>query len=605
MTVKARQPGPVMMGSGRLSLPRGLAECRPLACRSMEGRRVTPRNTPPVLARSVAAGAAGAGTGGEPPFDGGPRWMRLLPPLVMLGLALSGITGPSYWRDEGATLAAVQRPFAQLVRMMGHVDGVHGVYYMTIWPLVRVAGTGEFVTRLPSALAMTVAAGLVAAIGRRLVSPPAGLAAGLVFAVLPQISLYGQDARSYAMVTAFGTAGSYLLLRAIGSPGRRPGWLAGYAACMAAMAALNIFGILLLAAHAVTVALACLRQEDRRIQLSMAGLRGGQSGEGGNGEQSGQAGNGGHGGKGGQGREGAAAGSLALGWLAAATAAVFLASPVLLLGIEQRGTASWIKAPGLRTVTTLWQLVGPPHMVIAICVLAGCGLAASALTGRVALRACWPAVLPALTVPWLLLPPALLIGISFALPLYVPRYILYCLPAVALLAGAGLAALGQAAGTGLGRAPEAGLAPLGWATGAAALAVIALLGSGVQASERGPAGHNDNIRRGDQIVAANMRPGDAVLYETYDNLWAAYPYGLARLADIAQYQTPAQSGTLAGTVLPAAVVRQRISGTSRLWVVELRHNSQVPLLQGLGLRLVGRWHTAGLWLFLYTHTSAS
>jgi mannosyltransferase len=419
------------------------------------------------------------------------------------------------------------------------------------------------------------------------------------------------------MVTAFGTAGSYLLLRAIGSPGRRRGWLAGYAACMAAMAALNIFGILLLAAHAVTVALACLRQEDRRIQLSMAGLRGGHSGPGGNGEQSeqseqsgpggngGHGGNGGQGGKGGQGGEGAAARPLALGWLAAATAAVFLASPVLLLGIEQRGTASWIKAPGLRTVTTLWQLVGPPHMVIAICVLAGCGLAASALTGRAALRACWPAMLPALAVPWLLLPPALLIGISFALPLYVPRYILYCLPAVALLAGAGLAALGQAAGTGLGRAPEAGLAPLGWATGAAALAVIGLLGFGVQVSERGPAGHNDNIRRGDQIVAANMRPGDAVLYETYDNLWAAYPYGLARLADIAQYQTPAQSGTLAGTVLPAAVVRQRISGTSRLWVVELRHSLQVPLLQGLGLRLVGRWHTAGLWLFLYAHTSAS
>ena len=551
---------------------------------------MTPRNTPPVLARSAGAGAEGAWAGGEPPYDGGPRWMRLVPPLVMLGLALSGITGPSYWRDEGATLAAVQRPFAQLVRMMGHVDGVHGVYYMIIWPLVRAAGTGEFVTRLPSALAMTVAAGLVAAIGRRLVSPPAGLAAGLVFAVLPQISLYGQDARSYAMVTAFGAAGSYLLLRAIGAPGRRRGWLAGYAACMAAMAALNIFGILLLAAHAVTVALTCLRQDDGRIRPSMAGLRGGQGGKGG---------------EGGEAREGGAARSLAPGWLAAAAAAVFLASPVLLLGFEQRGTASWIKAPGPRTVTTLWQLVGPPHMVIAICVLAGCGLAASALTGRAALRACWPAMLPAVAVPWLLLPPGLLIGISFALPLYVPRYVLYCLPAVALLAGAGLAALGQAAGTGLGRAPEAGLAPLGWATGAAALAVIALLGVGVQVSERGPAGHNDNIRRGDQIVAANMRPGDAVLYETYDNLWAAYPYGLARLADIAQYQTPAESGTLAGTVLPAAVVRQRISGTSRLWVVELRHSSQVPLLQGLGLRLVSRWHTAGLWLLLYARKPTS
>ncbi len=432
---------------------------------------MTPPNTPPVLARSADA-APGAGPGGEKRFDGGPLWMRLLPSLVMLGLALWDITGPSYWRDEGATLAAVQRPFVQLVRMMGHVDGVHGVYYMIIWPLVRIAGTGEIVTRLPSALAMTVAAGLVAAIGRRLVSLPAGLAAGLVFAVLPQISLYGQDARSYAMVTAFGTAGSYLLLRAIGTPGRRRGWLTGYAACMAVMGALNIFGILLLAAHAVTVALACLRQDDGRIRASLAGLRGEQE------EQGGKSGAGGAGG---------AARSLALGWLAAAVAAVFVASPILLLGIEQRGTASWIKAPGPGTITSLWRLVGPLGMVTALCLFTACGLVASALTGRAALRASWPAMLPAMTIPWLLIPPALLIGVSFAIPLYVPRYVLYCLPAVALLAGAGLAALGEAVGTGLGRAPQAGLAPLGWLTGAVALLVIALLGSGVQVSERGPA----------------------------------------------------------------------------------------------------------------------
>ncbi len=144
----------------------------------------------------------------------------------------------------------------------------------------------------------------------------------------------------------------------------------------------------------------------------------------------------------------------------------------------------------------------------------------------------------------------------------------------------------------------------GWATGAAALAVIVLLGFGAQVSERGPAGHNDNLRRADQIVAANMRPGDAVIYQTQDNLWAAYPYGLARLTDIAQYQSPAQSGTLAGTTLPAAVVRQRIAGVSRLWVVELRHRAEVPLLQGLGLRLAGTWHTAGFWLFLYRRPAA-
>jgi mannosyltransferase len=400
------------------------------------------------------------------------------------------------------------------------------------------------------------------------------------------------------MVAAFGTVATYLLVRAIGTSGRKRGWLAGYAGCMGVMGALNIFGILLLAAHAVTVALVCLRRDDGSVRPSLARLRGERGGDGGKG------GDGREGGDGRKGGEGKAARSLAAGWVAAAVVAVALASPIILLGIAQRQTASWIKPPGLQTFVKLTQLVGPLPMAAAVVLAVALGLAASAASGRAALLAAWPRRLPAVAVPWLVVPPALLIGVSFALPLYVPRYILYCLPAVALLAGAGLAALGQAVGTGLGRAPEAGLAALGWATGAAALAVIAVLGFGVQVSERGPAGHNDNIRRGDQIVAANMRRGDAVLYETFDNLWAAYPYGLARLADIAQYQTPAQSATLAGTVLPPAVVRQRIASTSRLWVVELRHRSQVPLLQGLDLRLIGTWHTAGLWLFLYAHRSA-
>ncbi len=155
------------------------------------------------------------------------------------------------------------------------MDAVHGAYYVFMWPLVHAFGTSPVVTRLPSVVAMAVAAAAVAAIGRRLVSPGAGLAAGLIFAILPLISRYAQDVRSYAMVAAFGTTASYLLVRAIGTAGRRRGWLAGYAVCMGLMGILNIFGVLLLAAHAVTVGLACLRKDDRR--RSLAALRGGRA----------------------------------------------------------------------------------------------------------------------------------------------------------------------------------------------------------------------------------------------------------------------------------------------------------------------------------------
>jgi hypothetical protein len=109
-------------------------------------------------AGAAPAGAAPAGTGraagqaaGSGRFDPGPAWMRVVPPVAMLGMALWRITGSSYWRDEAATLTAVRRPFGELLRMMGHVDAVHGVYYMFIWVAVRLGGPGELVTRLPSA----------------------------------------------------------------------------------------------------------------------------------------------------------------------------------------------------------------------------------------------------------------------------------------------------------------------------------------------------------------------------------------------------------------------------------------------------------------------
>jgi mannosyltransferase len=388
------------------------------------------------------------------------------------------------------------------------------------------------------------------------VSPRAGLAAGLVFAVLPPVSLYGQDARPYAITVALAAIASYLLVRAMeaGVGGKRYKWFAGYAACVAALGIVDIFGLLLIVAHAVTVGLRCLRLNE--TGASGAGAAGPGAGE---------------------------TRSLAVAWLAAAVAGTALASPLLAFAFVQRGTLSWLTAPSLGAVRGLHELIGPAYMADAVVLAVACGIVVSALLGRGRLRASWPGSLPALCLPWLIVPPVILLVGSLITPLYTFRYVLLCIPAIALLAGAGLASLG-------------------WVAGVAALVVIALLGLPQQRQVRGPDGHGDNVRQADRIVAEHMRPTDAVLEFKAENFAQAYPYGIRKLAPVALAKSPITSATLIGTFLPDPVVRERLTHVQRVWVVEYGHPTPLVILNGLHFQLVHAWQTSDIWLFLYTQS---
>ncbi|HEX9527176.1 MAG TPA: glycosyltransferase family 39 protein, partial [Streptosporangiaceae bacterium] len=231
----------------------------------------------------------------------GPAWLPLIPAAVTLLAGLQEIQRPSFTQDEAATLAAVHRSFPQLVRMLSAVDVVHGAYYALIWLVVRVGGSGEFAVRLPSAVALAVAAALVTALGGRLVSAWAGLAAGLVFAALPSVSFLAETAREGALVAALATAASYCLVRALQAEATRRRWMIGYGVSLAALGLANLFGLLLVLAHAVT--LACLRGRYRVDR------------------------------------------GLVVGWLVAAVAAVIVVSPVAVTGYGQLHQIHWLKPP--------------------------------------------------------------------------------------------------------------------------------------------------------------------------------------------------------------------------------------------------------------------
>ena len=505
------------------------------------------------VAPGSSSGGAAGGAGGAGGFlrawrgrrRAGLAATRLVPAAVTLAVMLWRIDVPSYWRDEAATLAAVRRPFGALVRMLGNIDAVHGAYYAIIWAVVRLGGgTGELVTRLPSALAMAAAAGGIAAIGGRLASPRAGLLAGLVFAALPQVSWYGQDARPFALVTALAVAASYLLLRVLDAGRTRRRWLVAYGLALSCLGVVNILGLLIIGAHGLTIACAARRPAGRR-----------------------------------------AARSLVVGWLIAVTAAVAVASPVIAAAWQQRGAEGWLKPLGLAALDDLRRLVGPAALASVILLIIVCAAAHSAAGGRARIRSDWPAGLPALCLPWLLLPPAALLTASLVHPVYTSRYVLFSLPALALLAGVALAALGRVAGV-------------------AGLILVVLMGLPAQLAARGQGAHGDNIRRADAIVSIARRPGDVVLYASpaARYLPAAYPGGLAALPDIALASGPIPTGTLTGTYQPPAAVARRLAAVRRVWVVEIGAAPFRPqLVRGRHFRIVRKWHPSDIWLLLYRH----
>ncbi|HEY5985936.1 MAG TPA: glycosyltransferase family 39 protein, partial [Streptosporangiaceae bacterium] len=494
-------------------------------------------------------------------------WLAIIPAAVTLVVTLYQIGRPTLWQDEISTLSDVNRRLPDMFRLLGNIDAVHGTYYLIMWAVVRLGGTSAVALRVPSAVAMAVTAGGVALLGRRLVSTRAGLAAGLVFAALPQVSWYGQDAREIGMVAAVATVSSYLFVRVLdAAPGQRRRWLIGYGAALSLLGLLNLCALLLIPAHGLTLAVLHVRERRARSPRDLP-LDEATS-------------------------AGAAANSArppTWGWLFAAVTAVATASPVIALGWQQRSQIAWLARPDMRSLAKIEKVIGPPWLCAAVLGIIAIAVLAGAIHGSSRLRADWPWRLTALCVPWLLLPLVLLLAASKVHPVFAPRYIVFCLPAAALLLGAGLAALGRVAA-------------------ALAFALLVALALPAQAQARAPNGHGENLGRVSRILAAHAHSGDAVLFgNSYvRKIEIAYPAGFRSLRDISLGETALRLAEPSGSNVSAAVISQRLHTVTRLWAITIaNHRSALPPVRRQGFSLVRHWTVTGYEINFYVrHTAA-
>lgn len=293
----------------------------------------------------------------------------------------------SAWTDEIVTIDVARRSWPQLVNLLGQVDAVHGLHYVLMYLVGQLnGGLSEFTTRVPSAMAVAVAAAGLTWLGRLLGGPRLGLCAGMLLAVLPTASRYAQEARSFAFVMAVAVLATGALVKAMSSQARGR-WPACYAVLLALLGWFNLLGLLLVAAHAVTVA---LRRPGRRVVVRL---------------------------------------------MPAQAAGIAVVVPLLILGSSQSSAVgeaasvtagtpfsyfTWLLTPGQDTLPTTLKLL-----------LTGTALAA--LTLLVARRHKAPTLALAVGAPWLAVPPLLLAAVSLDHPPFAYRYLLFCLPALALL----------------------------------------------------------------------------------------------------------------------------------------------------------------------------
>ncbi|WP_344340793.1 glycosyltransferase family 39 protein, partial [Kitasatospora putterlickiae] len=307
----------------------------------------------------------------------------------------------------------------------------------------------------------------------------AGVCAGLLFAMVPLVSRYAQEARSYALVTFAVSAATWFLLRAMEKPTPRR-WVP-YGLAMALAGAAHLVSLSALAGQAALVAPYLWRATGpARWRLI---------------------------------------GRLAL-VLAALGAAVL---PVALLGREQSGRQlGWLGRPTLDQLLHFGEpLFGSARVFDVFLVLAVMALALPGRRGP-ALRLLLLAVLPVLAV-W---------AFSFGPTSYfLDRYLLFTVPAWAALAGCGVGA-GYAAVTAAARPgrtrPEVRAAGLLLAVGVVAVAGVTALPK--QSLVRYAGSHaqsKEPYREVARLIAAGYRPGDGLAVPLGNQAWSMVGPGVS------------------------------------------------------------------------------
>jgi mannosyltransferase len=449
---------------------------------------------------------------------------RLLDPaaVALLTAVVSGAAAsrPSLWFDEGATIsAAASRSLPELWRLLGHIDAVHGLYYLLMHGWFAVFPPTEFWSRVPSALAVGLAAAGVVVLTKQFSSRPTAVCAGVVFAILPRVTWAGVEARSYAFTAA---AAIWLTVLLVTSIRRNRWWLwLLYAVALTLSILLNIYLVLLVATYAVVTPL--LRKEK----------------------------------------------SVVLWWAATSAAAVAIMTPFMLFAHGQRFQVAWISRLNWHNAIDVVQHQffdnSVPFPILAAVILV------AAFAFRVSGR--WELDngnhrLLMVCGAWIVVPTAVSLIYSAFEPFYYPRYLCFTTPAMAVVLAVCIVAI---AGK-----PR-------WIAVVLVVLAAAAFPNYLLSQRQPYAKEGWDYSQVADVIVAHATPGDCLLVDNNVGwlpgpiraLLATRPAAFRPLVDVGRGSRGPERGTLWDGHVAVWLVVGRLYQCSTLWTIST-HDTTLP-----------------------------
>lgn len=416
------------------------------------------------------------------------RLMLFLITALGAAVRLLYLGDKSFWTDEGASFVIVHQNWESFWHTIFAHEANASLYYLILHFWLRL-GNSEFVIRLLSVVAGVATLPIVYLIGEQIYERRVGLLAAALLVVHPAHVAYSQEARGYSFVVLFASLSGYFFVRAIETPAGN--WLWWYSVTTVLAIYCHSFALLVVAAQLTSLAFLPFREIPwRGLLFSLAAV------------------------------------------------ALFTAPLLLLIGSQNQGQWAWLPKFSLREFSHLMTFLtgnGVRFFFYLLFWIAALAVWIQELRSGRSVES-WR---EGLLLSWLIVPIFVVTIASLMRPILAPRFLLFCVPAVVLVAARGFFA-----------APNRKLAIAGM------VLLMAFSAASLRTYYRTP---KEDWRGAAQFVFSSVKPGEPIV------LWEspAFDYYRARL----------RGGASLDFRSPEDWLKSAPKSSPRVWLVLYEHDT--------------------------------